>query len=103
MVSQIVIHPDSIPFLEETARVFRETETVNDSEVLGTVNKLEHQDGNQGKVTIVGSADGIPRTITMELSGVDHQSAIRSYEANSNHMRWRISARRQVLGSQKSA
>lgn len=79
-VSEIVISPDSIPYLEETARVFRETETVSDSEVLGTVNKLEHQNGNQGKVTIVGSTDGVPRTVTMELDGADHQLAIRSYE-----------------------
>ena len=80
IASQTSISPDSIPFLEETARVFRQTETVDDSEALGIVFKLEHQDGEQGKVTIVGSVDGIPRNVTMQLSGVDHQSAIRSYK-----------------------
>jgi hypothetical protein len=53
---------------------------VDDGEALGTVFKLEHQDGEQGKVTIVGSVDGIPRRVTMELSGANHQSAIRSYK-----------------------
>lgn len=80
VVSQTSISSDAIPFLEETARVFRETEAVDDSEALGTVFKLEHQDGEQGKVTIVGSVDGIPRRVTMELSGADHQNAIRSYK-----------------------
>jgi len=80
IVSQTSISSDAIPFLEETARVFRATETVDDSEVLGTVNKLEHQDGEQGIVTLAGSVDGVPRRITMELSGADHKNAIRSYE-----------------------
>ncbi len=80
VVSQSTISPDSIPFLDETARIFRETEPVDDSEALGTVFKLEHQNGEQGKVTIVGSVDGIPRRVTMELSGGDHQLAIRSYK-----------------------
>ena len=80
VVSNISISSDAIPFLEETARVFRETEAVDDSEVLGTVNKLEHQDGEQGKVTLAGSVEGVPRRVIMELSGVDHQNAIRSYK-----------------------
>ena len=79
VVSNISISSDAIPFLEETARVFRETEAVDDSEVLGTVNKLEHQDGEQGKVTLAGSVEGVPRRVIMELSGEDHQNAIRSY------------------------
>ena len=80
VVSNISISSDAIPFLQETARVFRQTETVDDSEVLGTVNKLEHQDGEQGKVTLAGSVDGVPRSVTMELSGIDHKNAIRSYQ-----------------------
>ncbi|MBV8213394.1 MAG: hypothetical protein JOZ08_09250 [Verrucomicrobia bacterium] len=80
VVSQVAITPDSIPIIGETARIFRETESVESTEVLGIVNKLQHQDGNQGKVTIAGSADGIARTVTLELSGPDHTLAVRSYE-----------------------
>jgi hypothetical protein len=79
-VSKATISIDSIPILKETARIFRETETVESSEVIGIVNKLEHKDSDHGKVTIIGSTDGIPRTVTMELAGKDHENAIRSYE-----------------------
>lgn len=79
-VSETTISADAIPFLEETARIFRETEPVDNSEALGTVVKLEHQEGEQGKVTIFGSVDGVPRRVTMELAGADHQAAIRSYK-----------------------
>jgi len=80
IVSNTTISVDSIPILRETARIFRETEVVESSEVIGTVNKLEHQSGDHGKVTIFGSTDGVPRTVTTELAGKDHQNAIRSYE-----------------------
>jgi hypothetical protein len=80
VVSESTISPDAIPFLMETARIFRENEPVENSEVLGTVIKLEREDEQQGKVTIFGSIDGIPRKITMELAGADHQIAIRSYK-----------------------
>jgi hypothetical protein len=39
---------DSIPILQETVRIFKETETIESSEVLGTVNKLEHEGEMQG-------------------------------------------------------
>jgi hypothetical protein len=78
--SVVSILPDSMPILEATARVFRETETVESSEVIGTVQKLEHQGGDQGKVTIVGTADGEPRTVHLELTGADHSLAVDAYE-----------------------
>ena len=75
-----VFAPDSISIIKETARIFRETEVVGGSEVLGVVNRLEHQGENHGRVTIVGSADGVPRNVAVELSGDDHSLAVRSYE-----------------------
>src|SRR5258708_6903801 len=78
--SVVSILPDSMPILEATARVFRETETVESSEGIGTVQKLEHQGGDQGKVTIVGTADGEPRTVHLELTGADHSLAVDAYE-----------------------
>ena len=80
VVSAVSITPDSIPIIGETARIFRETETIESSEVLGIVNKLQHQGGDHGKVTIAGSADGVARTITLELAGPDHSLAVRSYD-----------------------
>jgi len=78
--SHVVVSADVMPILEETARVFRETGTEEGVQVLGTVHNLEHQTGNQGRVTIDGSVDGVPRRIMLELSGVEHSLAVRSYE-----------------------
>lgn len=78
--SEVFISPDVIPILEETARVFRETGVQEGVEVLGTVHKLEHQTGNQGRVTINGSADGVARTVVVQLSGAEHSMAVRSYD-----------------------
>jgi len=78
--SSVTIASDLVPILEETSRIFRETGTQDDVEILGTVHKLEHQAEGRGKVTINGSADGIPRTVRIELSGVEHSLAVRSYE-----------------------
>lgn len=78
--SLLTITSDLVPLLEEAARIFRETGTQHDAEILGTVHKLEHQAGDRGMVTITGSTDGIPRTVRIELSGSEHSLAVRSYE-----------------------
>jgi hypothetical protein len=78
-ISKAFISPDSIPILEETVRIFQETETIESSEIIGTVNKLEHEGERQGKVTVFGSADGVSRSVVMELTATDHEMAIRSY------------------------
>jgi hypothetical protein len=78
--SAVTIPSDLVPILEETSRIFRETGTQDDVELLGTVHKLEHQAAARGKITINGSADGVPRTVRTELSGAEHSLAVRSYE-----------------------
>jgi hypothetical protein len=78
--SAITIPSDLVPILEETSRIFRETGTQDDVEVLGTVHKLEHQSDTRGRITINGSADGVPRIVRTELSGAEHSLAVRSYE-----------------------
>ena len=74
------VTPDFISIIRETARIFRETETADGIEVLGVVYKLQHQGGDHGRVTIFGSADGVPRNVSTELSGADHLLAVRSYQ-----------------------
>jgi hypothetical protein len=74
------VTPDFISIIKETARLFRETEITGSVEVLGLVNRLEHQGGDHGRVTIFGSADGIPRNVTTELFDADHSLAVRSYK-----------------------
>lgn len=75
----VSVLPDFIPLIRETARIFRETETVDDTEVIGVVSALKHQ-GENNLVTITGMADGVTRNVQARLSGVDHSMAVDSYE-----------------------
>jgi hypothetical protein len=66
--------------LEETAPIFRETSVVEDTDIIGMVQKLEHRGGDHGKVTVLTVGDGEHRAVTMELSGADHSAAVNAYE-----------------------
>jgi len=74
------LQADSMPYLEETSRHFRQTSELEGAEVLGVVHRLQHLDGNAGDVTIVGSVDGERRTVVTELDGQAHYLAIRAYK-----------------------
>jgi len=76
----VAITPDFVSIIRETARIFRETETVESSDLVGVVNKLQHQGQDHGKVTIVGTADSAARSVSLDLSGTEHSLAVRSYE-----------------------
>ena len=74
------LQADSMPYLEEASRHFRQTSELEEVEVFGVVHRLEHLNGDAGKVTIVGTADSERRTVVMELAGELHKLAIRAYE-----------------------
>ena len=74
------ITPDVISIIRETARIFRETETASGIELLGVVRRLDHQGGDRGRIVLATSVEGAPRNVTVDLSGVDHSLAVRSYE-----------------------
>lgn len=74
------ITPDFVSIIRETARVFRETEVTDGIEVIGVVNDLKHRGGDQGRVTVIGTADGVARKVTLDLAGGNHALAVRSYE-----------------------
>jgi hypothetical protein len=78
--TDVSISPDIIPILKETSRLFRETGTQEGVEVIGTAHKLQHAEGNRGKVTLFGAVDGEPRSITLDLEGREHDLAVRSYQ-----------------------
>ena len=69
-----------MPIVQEAARLFRETAPQEGVEVIGSVNKLEHQSDTRGRVTIYGSVEGVPRTVVTELSEAEHSLAVRAYE-----------------------
>lgn len=74
------ITPDVISIIRETARMFRETETTAGVELLGLVRRLDHQGGDRGRIILATSVEGVPRNVTIDLSGFDHSLAVRSYE-----------------------
>jgi hypothetical protein len=83
-INRVSVLPAYIPILEETSRIFRETSIQDGVEVLGTVQKLEHRGEGQGRVTIQGSVDGVPRSVVVELSGAEHGMAVTSYDERIN-------------------
>jgi hypothetical protein len=83
-INRVSIISDYIPVLEETSRVFRETSPLDGVEVVGTVQKLEHQRQDHGRVTIQGFADGVSRAVIVELAGDEHRMAVSSYEQRVN-------------------
>lgn len=74
------LQPDSMLYLEEASRYFRQTSELEGVEVFGVVHRLEHLNGNAGDITIVGTADGDRRTVVTELHGENHNLAIRAYK-----------------------
>lgn len=79
--TKISILADAIPIIQETARVFRETATIENTEVFGTIQRLEDFSGRQGQVTVFGIADGQQRTVHMQLADEDHTRALVAYES----------------------
>ena len=77
---RVILAPDVMPIVQEAARLFRETAPQEGVEVIGSVNKLEHQSDTRGRVTIYGSVEGVPRTVVTELSEAEHSLAVRAYE-----------------------
>jgi hypothetical protein len=75
----IRLAPDVMPILEEASRFFREIATIESSEVVGLVQKLEHM-GHIGRVTVFGNVDGAAKSVVIDLTQEDHELAIRAYE-----------------------
>ena len=74
------LQADSMPYLEEASRDFRQTSELEGAEVFGVVHRLQHLDGNAADVTIVGTVDAERRTVVTELQGEAHNIAIRAYQ-----------------------
>lgn len=75
----LTIQPDVIPVIAETARLIRNAEPQDDIEVVGTVQRLQHEGGQQGDVTVFGVADVAQRTVHILLGGAEHDAAVEAY------------------------
>ncbi len=79
--SRIFLGSDSIPLIQEAARRFKDTASVEDVEVEGFVTKLNR--GPQdipGEITLEGPVDGGLRRITVELVGDAYSEAVRAHQ-----------------------
>jgi hypothetical protein len=76
----ISISADAMPILDATAKAFRETGAIEDSEVIGVVQRLTHMGGDEGVATIVGTSDGEARTVQVSLGGDAHAMAVTAYQ-----------------------
>ncbi len=74
------LQPDSMLYLQEASRYFRQTSELEEVEVSGVVHRLERVQGDSGDATLVGTADGERRTVVTRLDGGNHHLAIKAYE-----------------------
>lgn len=65
---------------EQVAIEFRRTAVLEDVQVAGFVQKLRRLSESTGEATIVGIADGVSRSLVIELSGSAHNEAVRAYD-----------------------
>jgi hypothetical protein len=79
--SRVVFGSDSIPIIEEAARLFRETSSREDFELEGVVTRLDRgPDAAEGDVTIVGGVDGQMRSITLRFGPETYSLAIKAHQ-----------------------
>lgn len=73
---------DTMPLIEEAARIFRKTPTQEGLEVEGYVVRLDKKDpggGGEGTVTIASFVEGSPRKVSVKLDAEDYNKAIQAH------------------------
>ena len=79
--SRIVLGSDSIPLIQEAARLFKDTAPVEDVEIQGFVTRLARGPRKfQGDVTLEGLVDGELRRVTVQLAGEEYSQAVQAHE-----------------------
>jgi hypothetical protein len=74
--------PDFIPFLSEAVRFFKDTEPYEDFSVMGSVVRLDRQEGAQsGKVTVIAMVDEKPRSVHFELPDTEYDTACEAHRS----------------------
>lgn len=96
-IQNVTIQPDVVPAIAETARLIRNAEPQEDIEVIGTVQRLQHEGGQQGDVTVFGVADVTGRTVHILLGGAEHDIAVEAY-----HHRRPVSCRGRLVKEGRS-
>lgn len=79
--SRIRLQGDAIPLIEEAARLFRETSTIDDFELQGAVIGLVRPEGALvGRITVAGFVEGQARKVQIELLDSEYAKAITAHE-----------------------
>lgn len=79
--SRIFLGSDSIPLIQEAARLFKDTAPVDDVEVQGFVTRLHRRPQDvPGEITLEGFVDAELRRIAVQLSGEAYSQAVQAHE-----------------------
>jgi len=76
---EVVFRAESIPIIQEAARILKATEPMDDQDIQGYVVKLQQREPG-GIATVATVIEGLPRKVTIELTEDDHKRAIEAYE-----------------------
>lgn len=78
---RISFTPDTMPVIEEAARLFRETAPREEFEVRGPVVRLDRPEGSPtGKATILSFVDERARKVVVELGDADYHRAVEAHD-----------------------
>jgi hypothetical protein len=79
--SRVFLGGDAIPLIQEAARLFRDTEPVEDLEIEGFVTRLARRpDQRPGEITLEGLVDGDLRRVGVELPEAVYSLAVQAHE-----------------------
>ena len=78
--SRVLFGSDSMPFIAEAARIFRETASTDDFEIEGIVTRLNREPtAIPGEVTITGNVEGRMRRLTVTLDELTYRQAAQAH------------------------
>lgn len=79
--SRIFLGSDSIPLIQEAARLFKDTAPVEDVEMEGFVTRLNRRPQDvPGEITLEGLVDGGLRRVAMQLVGEAYSQAVQAHD-----------------------
>lgn len=74
---RIIIEPDSFPFIQEAARIFRETEPQDDFQLVGFIGQLRRPESDPiGRVTVTSLIEDQARRVTVDLPDAQYAVAV---------------------------
>jgi hypothetical protein len=79
--SRIFLGSDTIPLIQEAARLFKDTASVEDVEAQGFVTRLARRlQDDRGEITLEGLVDGELRRVVVQLAGDSYSQAIKAHD-----------------------